>query len=148
MLLTQSSKQTELEAIMPHRDSMRGNSERGLTRRPWPLLSWWGIRVSLGPQSQGPLALSHSLSATAMLGSREREKEWLLKQSSRERQQIERRASFVPKFIPVRRNQRALFVSLCLSIDCERRTWADARSLAGYSILGAVSQGRLKRIDS
>jgi len=51
-----------------------------------------------GASVPGASGFVTQLSATAMLGSREREKEWLLRQSSRERQ-LERekeRASFVP----------------------------------------------------
>lgn len=96
MLLTQSSKQTELEAIMPHRDFMRGNPERVLTRRPWPLLSWWGIRASLGPQSQAPLALSHSYQPLRCWDPERERKSGYWSKAAEKDSEWERRASFVP----------------------------------------------------
>lgn len=100
-----------------------------------------------GASVPGASGFVTQLSATAMLGSREREKEWLLKESSRERQQVRGEPHLF--LIHSCETKSACFICLFRPVDWLReRTWADARSLAGYSILGAVSQGRLKRIDS
>ncbi len=131
MLLTLSSQQTELEAIMPHRDSMRGHSER-LTRRAVAftfLVGGFGFLWGLSPRGLWLCHTAISHSDAGIQGERER----VVTEAKQQRKTASERGEPHFSLIHSYETKSVCFICLFRPVDWLReRTWADARSLAGY----------------
>lgn len=119
-----------------HTETLSGNIQKqGWLGGPWPLLSWWGIQASLGPQSQGPLSLSHSYQPLQCWDpGRERKREREITKAQEQRTTGRRETVTCFQIIPLRQNKR-IFICFLRLVDWLRETkWVEYGIIFHYGL--------------